>query len=223
MGPSYPGAHAMRGTRTVCTGADPNPLKKLRLLAGAARPGMAWSLLLGYRPSRTKRIPRMFAVPHAPPPLLRARPSGERTSEVRKVLRRLFAFCLAALVLSGALTAGRTYLWCSMMQASVETCCCGPERATAEARIDERSELRNGCCEDRGHDELDQGRLVSTAIEVPAALPPAACSPLPALAVATRGASLTPASPPCTVRASPIRAGPRAASEICVRLQVFRC
>jgi hypothetical protein len=148
---------------------------------------------------------------------------GERTSAVRAVLRQLSALCLVLLVLSGTLTAGGTYLWCSMMQASVETCCCAPERSALQVQTDERPEIHSGCCQSHGHEALDQGRLVSSAIEVPPALPAAALRPAPVLAGAIPVASYVAASPSCAVRASPIRAGPRTASEHCAKLQVFRC
>ena len=64
---------------------------------------------------------------------------------------------------------------------------------------------------------------MSSVIEVPPALPAAAWSPSPALVVAIPVASCVLASPSYAMRASPIRAGPRTASEHCAELQVFRC
>lgn len=172
----------------------------------------------------------MFVLPRTALPL--RSPPGERTTAVRAWLRRLSVLCLVAVVLSGTLTAGGTYLWCAMMQAPVETCCCAPERSDLETGERPQSQwgepprtpsrLQSGCCQSRGHDGLGDGRLVSSALEVPPALP-AASSPSPALAVAVPVASYVPASPSSAVRASPIRAGPRTASELCVKLQVLRC
>lgn len=134
--------------------------------------------------------------------------------------RRLTALVAALLVLSGAVGAGRTYLWCSMMERAVEACCCEPGRDGDEDRS--APEIGAACCEDHAVGELAKARVAANVIDVPdavvgaIALPPAAPPPIaaPPLAAPLR-ASLT--------RASPIRAGPLRAAETCARLQVFRC
>jgi hypothetical protein len=141
---------------------------------------------------------------------------------LRGVGRRLFALCLAAVVLVGALTAGRTYVWCSMMQQRVTTCCCAAERSDVERREDTRPELRSRCCETHGEDALTVAGTFSGAIEIPPAVV-AVAPPAPAPTVAIPSASYAPVLPQRAVRVSPIRAGPRTASATCAKLQVFRC
>jgi hypothetical protein len=127
------------------------------------------------------------------------------------------------LVLANALTAGKGYLWCSMMQQAVETCCCEPKHTGVEAPSIQGSELRSGCCEQRGHDELTKGLVVSGTIEVPPATPVAVVVPVATLAATIPAAPFAPNRAPSTPRARSIRAGPRAAAHTCAWLQVFRC
>jgi hypothetical protein len=131
--------------------------------------------------------------------------------------------CVAALVLTSTLVAGRAYLWCSMMAASVETCCCPAEHDELGLGDHERSpEVENGCCQGHAHDDLTKGHVAADTLEVPPALPARAAA-APAIVVPTPLASYPPASPARASRASPIRAGPRPASDTCARLQVYRC
>jgi hypothetical protein len=164
----------------------------------------------------------MFTMPSAAS-LLRRRQLRVRGGN-RALLRRAFAGCLAAAVLAATLGAGRAYLWCSMMQQRVDTCCCEPERHAAEERSETRQELRNGCCESQQGATLAAGIATCRVLDVPAAFPAA---DLPR----TELASVVASWPPLRARAArggssrerPIRAGPRGASEVCIRLQVFRC
>jgi hypothetical protein len=149
-----------------------------------------------------------------PPP---RSPTRGETETLRGAGRRLFALCLAALVLMGALTAGRTYLWCSMMEQPVDARCCVTEPTDVTG-----SELRSGCCETRGHDEIAMARVPSGGVEIPPAVV-AIAPPAPALSVAISVASYSPTPHLRAVRTSHIRAGPGAASATCVKLQVFRC
>jgi hypothetical protein len=148
-----------------------------------------------------------------------------RTSPLlgRDLLRRLFAFVAAALVLVGSLTAGRSYLWCAMMERAVEACCCDVEHAADEAPADERSEIRNACCEDRAYGDLDKARVSAGALDLSAAMIAALPAPAVIVAVSTPAARFVPTRAPSSVCASPIRAGPRTAAQTAVRLQVFRC
>jgi hypothetical protein len=139
------------------------------------------------------------------------------------VLAKLSGLCLAILVLASTLTAGWSYLWCAMMQERVDTCCCAPEHGTVDTPRDQGPELRNGCCEHRGLDELTKGSVVSSTIEVPPALPVAVIPQVVTLAAAIPAAPLAPDAGPSTVRERPIRAGPHGATDTCVWLQVFRC
>ncbi len=161
-----------------------------------------------------------------PAPASRPRlPGRAKLRGTRAVLRSLLALGLAAVVLAGALSAGRTYLWCSMMQRSVETCCCAPDAPTAaETMREPRTEIRSACCESRDVGDLTSAVSPSPALEVP---PTAPASPAPAavLPIVTRATALVGAwaPPPRTAPVRAIRAGPRGAPDTCVRLQVFRC
>jgi hypothetical protein len=158
-----------------------------------------------------------------PRPILLLRPHARRETRTwRDAGRRLFALCLAALVLVGTLAAGRTYLWCSMMEQRVETCCCAAERGDGEREEDKGSELRNGCCASHSHDALTVARVSTDLLEIPPAVVVLA-APVPALAVVIPVRSHAPSSPSCAARTRPIRAGPRHASATCAELQVFRC
>ena len=133
--------------------------------------------------------------------------------------RRLVALVSAVLLLSGALGAGRSYLWCSMMEEAVEACCCDPAREGDETRT---SEIRAACCEDHAIGEITKARVVVDTIAVPDALPAtiAVAEAISPIAIAPPFAA--PRSAPA-MRGSPIRAGPNRAVDTCVRLQVFRC
>jgi hypothetical protein len=146
------------------------------------------------------------------------------TPIARTVLRRVLASCLAALVLVATLTAGRPYLWCSMMERRVEACCCKGEEDGTLASPDQGPEIQNGCCEGRDHDELSKARVVTDGMDIPPVTPSSSRAPGPML-VRNRfaQASLGPAPDVARGRTAPIRAGPRCATESCVRLQVFRC
>lgn len=148
-------------------------------------------------------------------------PAGER-SRARAVASRLGALWLAAIVLAGVLTAGRTYLFCSMMERVVDACCCDPAVDGDDAQPGGAT-IKVGCCEDRVHGDIAQGNLGAGDVEVPAALltvtalAPVIVSPAPAAAAHVS------ARAPAVLSTSPIRAGPRTASEACIHLQVFRC
>lgn len=144
-----------------------------------------------------------------------------RGASTRAVLGRLFALFVAAVVFVGALTAGCTYLWCSMMQQRVEACCCEPRRSGLEAPAGDEPRLENGCCEDRRSAGIDVGRVAADILDVSAA-PPAA-APAPTIAIPAAATSSIPLAPRLLTRAQPPRAGPQRASDRCARLQVFRC
>ena len=141
---------------------------------------------------------------------------------MRALVRRLVALCSAAVVLVGALAAGKSYLWCSMMQASVETCCCSPEPSVLDEGASERPELRSACCEHRAHDDLATVRLPTIALDVPPGLRTGFVVADASTTMAGRVSALAPAAPSRAGGAT-IRAGPSTATETCVRLQVFRC
>jgi hypothetical protein len=109
-----------------------------------------------------------------------------------------------------------------MMEQRVETCCCGPEARPGEERSAAQAELRSGCCESQHGSEVSAGIASSQAIDVPPALPATDLSYANPLSSVMRPAHQL-ASTSLQWRARPIRAGPRAASDTCVRLQVFRC
>ena len=141
----------------------------------------------------------------------------------RGLARRAAALAALVVVLSSALLSGQSYLFCLMMERPVEACCCAPEPAP-EGVSDpaEHPEVRSGCCESRGGAELAKGRVAATASEVP----PATLSTiarLPALAVIPRAQTSSRVGRAVPLRSSQIRAGPWAASDTCVRLQIFRC
>jgi len=138
---------------------------------------------------------------------------------LQRALRRLFAVAVSALVLIASLSAGRAYLWCSMMERAVEACCCEPE---GDGEEHEGAQIHAGCCEDRAIGTLAKASpAAATAVEIPPALPAALAPPAPAL----RAVVAEPAAPQAraTACASPIRADPSRAADTCVRLQVFRC
>lgn len=139
------------------------------------------------------------------------------------IVQRLFALAAAALVLVGSLTAGRSYLWCSMMERAVEACCCDVEHAEGESPADEGSEIKNACCEDRALGDLDKARVAADALELPDAAPAALPAPTVIVAAAIPAARFVPARAPSSICPSPIRAGPRSAAENAIRLQVFLC
>jgi hypothetical protein len=141
---------------------------------------------------------------------------------LRGLGRRLLAVAVAALVLVGALGAGRTYLWCSMMEQRVETCCCAAERGDGEREEDKGSELQNGCCASHSHDAVTVARVSTGLLEIPPAVVVLA-APLPTIAIPFLVRSHAPRSPSGAPRMRPIRAGPRHASATCAQLQVFRC
>ncbi|MFO0757771.1 MAG: hypothetical protein U0359_14850 [Byssovorax sp.] len=147
-------------------------------------------------------------------------PAGER-SRARALLSRLGALALAAIVLASLLTAGRTYLFCSMMDRVVDACCCAPETDGEDTH--DGPALKVGCCEDRVHGDIAQGNLAAGDVEVPVALPASAVLPAVIVAQVLRAPALLDTERPAVLPASPIRAGPRTASEACVYLQVFRC
>ncbi|APR87576.1 hypothetical protein A7982_12925 [Minicystis rosea] len=164
-------------------------------------------------------------------PLAGRDPRGERrivravgiARVVRSALHRMFAITVAALVVVSALTAGRSYLWCSMMERAVEACCCEPEHDAFEAPAGGEPEVHSACCEDRLHAAFDKARVSRAAVEVPDVLPVSVAAPAIVRASASAAPAFAPARPSARVRAGPIRAGPRSAAETCVRLQVFHC
>jgi hypothetical protein len=146
---------------------------------------------------------------------------------LRGAARRLFALCLAAVVLVGTLTAGRTYLWCAMMEQRVAASCCAAERPdierpNVERPDDARPHLGNGCCERHGQDGLTVAPVPSGDADI---LPSVAATvvPAPVPTVAVRILPYPPVVPARPSHARPIRAGPGTASAACARLQVFRC
>jgi hypothetical protein len=162
----------------------------------------------------------MLTLPNPTSPL-RARPWRVRGA-VSGLVRRLFVLCLAAVVLTATLGAGHAYLWCSMMQEHVKTCCCDPAPTASEPGGDTRQELRSGCCESKNGAALGAGLTISQAVELPAALPATSAPRMePSSAVPTRSRRALQAV--VGWRERPIRAGPRSAAEVCVSLQVFRC
>lgn len=141
----------------------------------------------------------------------------------RAFVQRLFALVAATLVLVGSLTAGRSYLWCSMMERAVEACCCDVEHAADEAPADEGSEYKNACCQDHALGDLDKARVAADAPDLPDAMLAALPPPLITVAAAIPAARFVPARAPSSISARPIRAGPPTAAQTAVRLQVFLC
>ena len=140
----------------------------------------------------------------------------------RGLARRAAALAALVVVLSSALLSGQSYLFCLMMERPVEACCCAPEASTLGDAPVFHPEIRNGCCESRAGAELAKARVATTASEVP----PATLSTiarLPALAAIPRARTSSRVGRAVPLRSSQIRAGPWAASDTCVRLQIFRC
>ncbi|MFT3765451.1 MAG: hypothetical protein QM820_08055 [Minicystis sp.] len=164
-----------------------------------------------------------------PPKLAGRDPRGARARKggvdgaigaLRDMTRKLFAITVAALVVVGALTAGRSYLWCAMMERAVEACCCEPED---DGATEHGAEIHSACCEDHLHAGLDKARVGASTIEIPAAMPADLAPPSVSLAALTPAPSFAPPRARATARARPIRAGPTSAADTCVLLQVFRC
>lgn len=173
-------------------------------------------------------LPVIVSAQSRPSPFLGRGPAARRSrnasgGRANAAFSRFLALVAAALVLVASLTAGRSYLWCSMMERAVEACCCDVEHAADEAPVDERSEIRNACCEDRALGDLAKARAAADAPELPAATLAALPTPAIAVAVPMAAARFVPGRAPGSICASPIRAGPRSAAQNAVRLQVFRC
>jgi hypothetical protein len=142
----------------------------------------------------------------------------------REASRRLLGLVVTALVLVSTLGAGRTYLWCTMMQERVESCCCASAESERDAGRDQAPTVQNGCCEDHATPAVDLGSVPSDLIEMPAALPaPPLGAPVVVAAPARAAPSVSQAVASLNPRARPIRAGPRSAADTAIRLQVFRC
>lgn len=152
----------------------------------------------------------------------RPRPSGDGRS-ARAVMARVVAACLAALLLVAAFTTGRSYIWCSMTERATDACCCAPTSDDDEADSTD-AKLRVGCCEHEAYGQLAPARVGVDALDPLATMPVGMPAPPPAIIVPARPVdSYIRVAAPAPLRASPIRAGPRTASDTCVRLQVFRC
>jgi hypothetical protein len=148
----------------------------------------------------------------------RLRPLGE----VRALFRRIFVLAVAAVVLAATIGAGRTYLFCTMMQERVDRCCCTPERDEADLTPSDAPSIEAGCCEDHATGALALGSTSPAGLDVPAGLPAAIEVPL-VVSTAPPAPRFERQPAAAVLAASPIRAGPRTASDACVRLQVFRC
>jgi len=154
-----------------------------------------------------------------------ARPSngGRVGHSARAVMARAIAACLATLLLVATLTGGRSYVWCSMTERAGDACCCAPA-ADAGGTPSGDAELRVGCCEHEALGTLAPARVGGDALDPLATMPAAMPAPPPAILVPPAPVdSWDRVAAPPLLRATPIRAGPRTASDTCVRLQVFRC
>jgi hypothetical protein len=155
-------------------------------------------------------------------PFVRASPSGDGEG-APAALGRILAFAVAALLLVGSVTAGRTYVWCVVMERTMSACCMAPEHGDALAPGQlEHPEVSRSCCEQRTADDLAKARAPGAPFEVPPPLATLAPAVQPIDLSATSVALLR-APRPALRPDCPIRAGPSAASDTCVRLQVFRC
>jgi hypothetical protein len=125
---------------------------------------------------------------------------------------------VAALLLVTSLSAGRAYLWCSMMERAVDACCCEP---ASDGDEHDGPQLHPACCEDHALGKLATASPGAPALEIPAALAASLAPPAPM----PRAAVAVPFAPQAATAlcAAPIRAGPPRAQDTCVRLQVFRC
>lgn len=139
-------------------------------------------------------------------------------ARLQPALRRLLAVAVSALLLVTSLSAGRAYLWCSMMERAVDACCCEPE---GDGDEHDGPQLHAGCCEDHALGKLATASPAAPALEIPPALAATIAPPAPML----RAAVAVPLAPRASAAActSPIRAGPSRATDACARLQVFRC
>jgi hypothetical protein len=154
------------------------------------------------------------------------RPSAVERRSTRPAPSRLAAFFLAAVMLLGALTAGRSYLWCSMMAQAVEACCCEPAGEDDGAPVGDArggARLHAACCERHGYGDVARGSFAADKLEVPDAMPVTLAAPPVLLAPPVPAPSLVPATVLASACGGAIRAGPWAASDTCIRLQVFRC
>lgn len=134
------------------------------------------------------------------------------------IARRAAAFAVALLALSSALFAGKPYLFCVMMERSVEACCCAPDEPDSDS-----PEARAACCESHAGGDLAKARAAhDVALEVPSA---ALSGTAPCLKAprTTRPLSHTLDTSPNLPIGNQIRAGPSKALDACVMLQVFRC
>jgi hypothetical protein len=137
---------------------------------------------------------------------------------------RLGALCVIALFVTASVTSGKAYLWCVPMQQARHDCCCdaahGPDQ---ELRLGEYPTIRESCCDSQVIGELPAARVPPPVDGVPPALV-TAVGVLPVLVEPPRGlAQRWTSLPPRLRRYGPTRAGPRSASDTCIKLQVFRC
>lgn len=172
----------------------------------------------------------MLATPTSPRRRSRPPITGRGAHGARAVMARVAAACLAALLLVATLTSGRSYLFCAMAERAVDACCCEPVRVVhlhaqdGDEDAGRAAQLGMGCCHSEAYGEIARGHIGLGALDLLAAPPATALPPAPIFTAppAPADARARVASPPLP-RAAPIRAGPRTASDTCVRLQVFRC
>ena len=142
--------------------------------------------------------------------------------ECHRPARRGLAAALAVVVTVATLLSGRSYLWCLTMERPMSACCCASSQAPSDIEAsDAGPTVRSSCCDSRRVGALPRtdGARIETA-----AVPAATVSTMPGTMVAPfvmRAA--TPSAPQQSRQFLEIRAGPRSASDACVRLQVFRC
>lgn len=148
---------------------------------------------------------------------------GVRLLRARDWVRPLSAWILAVVVVSAALMAGRSYLWCVPMQRTMTSCC---EGSADPAALDGAApSVRRGCCDGRTVGALPAAASQGAVLSLPsAALAFVTLAAQPALlSVAPRRDAARELGALASARAGPIRAGPTRASRTCAALQVFRC
>jgi hypothetical protein len=138
---------------------------------------------------------------------------------LRDARRRLFALGVAVVLLWGSTAAGKAYLWCIPLQQAIHECCCAAEHEAPR----EQPAVRVACCDVQAVAALPAAKPLSP----PPALPPVPVdvASLPAAVVepAYLLAKGPPPRPARSQRYGLTRAGPRFASDACVRLQVLHC
>ena len=136
--------------------------------------------------------------------------------------RRFIALVALVTLVVATIAAGKAYLWCVPLQRAMADCCCASGHDDAAGR-EQPTIARACCCDVQAVGALPAVRELPAGAELPPAVVAYSVMP-PAPVVPARTRVLRPAFPPSRpLRHGLTRAGPRFASDTCIRLQTFLC